>query len=82
MQPLLDHRQLVQIGGHQNLGRNVGCLIIELLDERGHDLVLLLILGSRQHKVLAPNQLAPSDEKDLDAGLAVVTGKGDKVVIS
>ena len=81
MEPLLDHRQFVQIALHQDLRWHVSGLVVELLDERGHHLRLALILGAGQHKVLAPDELAAADEKDLHAGLAILAGKGDEIVV-
>jgi hypothetical protein len=40
----------------QNVSRDVGRLVVELLDERAHDLAILFILGTGEHKVLAANE--------------------------
>ncbi len=65
----------------KDLGWHVGGFVVELLDEGGYDLPGVLVGGALQDKVLPPDELAPPDEKDLHAGVAILAGEGDDIFI-
>ena len=80
-QPFLDDQGLVDLVGQQDLGGDVGCFVVELLDKRGHDADVCLLSRTIQDKVLATDEPPVADEKDLHTGVAVGAGKGYDILV-
>ena len=64
-QPNLYRVQVVRQMLKQDSARRVGVRRVELLDERRHDLRLVVPVRSVHEEILAPDQLALTDEKHL-----------------
>ena len=69
------HHRMLQ----QNGGRNARHRGVVLREERGHDGVGRLILGTLQHKVLPAKELAVSYLEDLHAALAHILSKSNGI---
>ena len=61
-QPLLYDHQLVSPGLQEKLLRDRGGFIIELLEERTHDLARIRVLRTIKDEVVAPDQLAAHED--------------------
>ena len=70
-QPLLDDLSFLDFVGQQHLWRHGGGFRIELLDKLADHFIIGCIFRAFQDEILAPDQFAAADEKDLHTGFAV-----------
>ncbi len=81
LQPSLNDQRLVNLLRQQDLGGNIGRLLVELLEKGSHHLAITLLAGPFQHEVLTPEELPPSNEEDLYTGIVLFASEGYHILV-
>ncbi|OPZ64980.1 MAG: hypothetical protein BWY85_00867 [Firmicutes bacterium ADurb.Bin506] len=79
--PAAHHIRVVHRRLYQHLGGHLGSLRVELLDEGADSFTVAGLVGSTEHEVLGPDQLASAHHQHPDARTPPVSGNGDHVAV-
>ncbi len=80
-QPVADNHHFVHLLWQQYHGRHITHLVVELLDETGHNCPVVFLCRPVQQEVLAPDKAPGTNKKDLHASVRVLTREGNHIVI-
>ena len=81
-QPLVQRRGVLRLVLHHDLAWDVRRRVVELLEERRHDLPAAGVTRALQKEVFASGELAVAEEEDLRAGLVVGGGQRDDILVA
>ena len=80
-QPLLDDQRLLDMIGQQDVRRHLGGAVVELGQERGQQMLVVLVLGVLERERLRADQLAAADVEDLHHRRAILAREGDHILV-